>query len=77
MLQRQLNQSDLFHRPDDGLYDDNGQVEVWHDGDGFDQHDECNGENVGSSGVEIGEDENNSRKDFETIKEKTLTQLKK
>ena len=58
MLQRQLNQSDLFHRPKNGQDDDDGQVEVWHDGDGFDQHDEYDGEDVGSSGVEVDEDEN-------------------
>ena len=41
LLQRQLNQSDLFHRPENGQHDDDGQVEVWHDDNGYDQHDEC------------------------------------
>ena len=36
MLQRQLNQSDLFHRSGDG-----------HDEDGNYQHDECDRDDVG------------------------------
>ena len=53
MLQTQLNHSDLFHRPDHG-HDEDGHDENGHDEDDHDQHDE----DVGSSGVEVGKEEN-------------------
>ena len=53
LLQTQLNHSDLFHRPDHG-HDEDGHDENGHDEDDHDQHDE----DVGSSGVEVGKEEN-------------------